>query len=305
MSDTLVDNLEIDRTDSLHLSLRIENLSSNVESASTTQIKLHQDTLNAVRRLKETETPRSSQDAPNESDGNDDHSGDIHTATPSNLANDTLMSSKDNINTFRITMSEARGCHNWCSCNCHTRYSIKSLSVLKPLIGSLNIDCSNLPLLSQPCNEHACKRQSTSSVQMNYYFPPWLLPRVIGILYKASTNQGPEMTLRVPYIRPRGDAVFRCAVQGNVESMKSMLISREVSPHDISSSSGLSALQVCFPFHPFIPSLIEIQYAVEYSKPEVCRILLFAGADPYMEDKIQRWEHQLVFIFQSFFKTSV
>lgn len=31
-----------------------------------------------------------------------------------------------------------------------------------------------------------------------------------------------------------------------------------------------------------------VKYAIEYNSPELCKLLLHAGADPYLEDKMQR-----------------
>jgi hypothetical protein len=63
------------------------------------------------------------------------------------------------------------------------------------------------------------------------------------MLFKAEASRGPELRLRVPRIRWRGERVFRAAVRGDVDTIKALLISGEASPFDVSSSSGLSALQ--------------------------------------------------------------
>ncbi|MCJ1306855.1 hypothetical protein MMC25_000499 [Agyrium rufum] len=95
---------------------------------------------------------------------------------------------------------------------------------------------------------------------------------MITLTIRASTSQGPELCLKLPRVRWRGEGVFRAAVRGDIDNVRSLIIKGLASPLDVSSSSGLSALQ----------------YAIEYNKPEVCKTLIHAGADPYMEDKQQR-----------------
>jgi hypothetical protein len=71
------------------------------------------------------------------------------------------------------------------------------------------------------------------------------------MLFKAEARRGPEFCLRVPRIRWRGERVFRAAVRGDVDTIKALLISGEASPFDVSSSSGLSALQVSSFINPY------------------------------------------------------
>jgi hypothetical protein len=219
----------------LNLHLRIQNLSVVVDNGLSDQKNFQNQALQVLERL-HLESNREK--------GRPGTNGTIQELkTPSSHS---ISNSKGEISHFssvQIRMSrEANSCGDWCSCSCHTRRQLRTPHFMDHVIGSLLVGYSGISVTKSNCNEFACKQRSYPSVHFTYFFPYWFLSRIITMSIRATASQGPELCLKVPRVRGRTEAVFRAAVSGDVEHMKSLLIKGFASPLDVSSSSGLSAL---------------------------------------------------------------
>ena len=66
---------------------------------------------------------------------------------------------------------------------------------------------------------------------------------MLFLAVKNDARRPPGVSLKLPRVRFRTEPTFRSAVQGDIETIKSLLVSGDASPLDVSSSSGLSSLQ--------------------------------------------------------------
>ena len=219
----------------MNLNLRIQNLSVVVDNGLSDQKNFQDQALQVLERLNL------------ESNG---EKGRADTKGASQEVKKSGSHSLDNgkvglshFSSVQIRMSrEANSCGDWCSCSCHARQQLRTPHFMDQVIGSLLIGYSGISVTKANCNEFACKQRSYPSVHFTYFFPYWFLSRIITLSVRATASQGPELCLKVPRVRGRTEAVFRAAVSGDVEHMKSLLIKGFASPLDVSSSSGLSAL---------------------------------------------------------------
>jgi ankyrin repeat protein len=174
-----------------------------------------------------------------------------------------------NIAGVRVGVSQIleERCNQWCSCVCHKRAHHRTPARLNRALGSLFVGYTSLPFLSPPCNEKRCRKRSSPSVRVNYYFPPWFAMRAL-VFMATQFNTGPEFLLRVTRICPPNAEIFFFAETGNVEGMKSLFQKGFASPYDVEYGTGVSALHK----------------AVDWRQMDTIQLLLSAGANPFLED---------------------
>jgi ankyrin repeat protein len=175
-----------------------------------------------------------------------------------------------NIRGVRVAVSQLLEdrCSKWCSCLCHQRRHIRSPAKLNRLLGSLFVGYTSLPFLSPACNEKRCKKRSSPSIRVNYYFPNWFMMR--ALVFAATQNaNSPEMLLKVIRMVPPNSEIFYYAETGNVAGMSDLFRRGLASPRDVEYGTGVSALHK----------------AVDWRQMDTVQLLLSAGADPFLEDQ--------------------
>jgi hypothetical protein len=132
----------------------------------------------------------------------------------------------------------------WCDCICHKRTFTRSSAQLNKVLGSLFVGYVALPFFAPPCNRQHCHRRERPSIQINYYFPPWFLTRVMIFIATYSDRGGPEMVIKIPRLcSPKAD-IFVFAATGNVDGIKTLFQRGLASPMDLECKNGLSPLHV-------------------------------------------------------------
>ena len=148
--------------------------------------------------------------------------------------------------TVRVRASQYRRnpCEGWCSCICHRPRCIRTPEKADYLLGSLFVGYSGLPTRTRQCNERNCRKQSIPSVNVVYFFPRWLLARVVHFAVAISYMKGPTVSLSMPRAIPDNAPILFFAVQGNLEGIRSLFDQGLASPYDVGISNGRTALHV-------------------------------------------------------------
>lgn len=108
-----------------------------------------------------------------------------------------------------------------------------------------------------PCN--CCE---SSSFNVSYRFPQYLLHRYVSLAAHFNQIAGPEYLLRVPRILPPPHRLWRYSISGDIMAVQSMYSQGLASPYDINMKIG--------------PALY---YAVDQETPKFAHFLLDQGVD--------------------------
>ena len=136
-------------------------------------------------------------------------------------------------------------CAGWCSCACHGLTYYQSPQSLDSILGMLFMGHSGVSFKKRPCNEPSCRMQSIPTFRLNFFFPQWMMSRVLQFVIQLSYMKGPELVLRVPRVVPDNAPALFYAVQGDIEGIKSLFSKGLASPYDVALDSGRTALHVC------------------------------------------------------------
>lgn len=149
-------------------------------------------------------------------------------------------------NTVRIRASRYRRtqCEGWCSCSCHQINYFRTPQITDLALGSMFIGLSGFPVRRQRCSEKRCRKQSIPTLKVTYYFPLWLLARVVHFSLSLTYMNGPQVSLHMPRVVESNAKVFDLAVQGDLHKMKNLFRDGLASPYDVAASNGRSALHV-------------------------------------------------------------
>lgn len=150
---------------------------------------------------------------------------------------------------MRISRSRAphyrrNRCPSWCSCVCHKTCWLQTPESLYQALGLLFVGVSGFPIQYIKCNERLCRRQSIPTLKVNYFFPQWIVSRVLQFALRLSYMQGPELILRMPLVVPDNAPLMFFAVQGNLAEIQSLFNQGLASPFDVAMSNGRTALHV-------------------------------------------------------------
>lgn len=184
-------------------------------------------------------------------------------------------------------------CKPWCACRCHRETKWCSPSILQSIIGSLFVGYSGMPRQRLSCDETSCQLQSQPVVYVTYFFPSWFLARAISVMVATTPLAGPVVSLKVQRTVPGDADIFTYARLGNVDKIKTLFEQGLASPHDVSFQSGITPMHVSMSFSiELLKTRIKsdecLKIAINYQQINVCRFLLKANADPFLEDK-SRW----------------
>jgi hypothetical protein len=165
---------------------------------------------------------------------------------------------------IRIDASLRPRCELTCKCQCHKRSLIKMPKLLQPIFGALSVNYNSIPVLQpRPCNSTLCKSNSLTSVQLQYYFPKWLISRGIHVAasWSSLTGYGASIHLETPFIISDSHRIWACINTGNITAIQHMFYENEIGPNCV-STLGVSLLLVCLRFT--VPCLSRLWYQFEY-----------------------------------------
>ena len=130
-----------------------------------------------------------------------------------------------------------------CTCYCYPKRSIQITEVLSSLTGSMCISYSR-GQIGPPCCQTLCRRNLPTALNLTYYFPSWLLTKVVSVFLSFDPAGSPSVSLQVPRIRPDTSKIFHLATAGDIGGMKTMFERGLASPNDVSYRFGYSVLHV-------------------------------------------------------------
>jgi hypothetical protein len=133
-----------------------------------------------------------------------------------------------------------------CSCTCHSGYRYQSPSFLKEFTGQLFLGYLSTPAFPTRCNKRSCNSQQSFSLKVTYCFPYWFLSKVFCIVADkySSGIWKTKFEVRRQISWGQNDNILRFALHGNVDGVKSLLLSRQASVLDIDPHHGSTALHV-------------------------------------------------------------
>lgn len=128
-------------------------------------------------------------------------------------------------------------CIDWCSCICHRQRSFRSPWKLKSIFGHLLVEYVSK---GAECSEHSCRRQgaSSSSINMTYHLPQYLMSRYISAIIQYTPVDGPKASLRAPRIMDWSHLLFKYASIGDIEAIQNLFLAKQASPDDVNQYGG-------------------------------------------------------------------
>ncbi|KAI9795610.1 MAG: hypothetical protein M1833_006931 [Piccolia ochrophora] len=174
------------------------------------------------------------------------------------------------ISTAPPSMRRKPSCGVECDCACHRGRRMRTPRILQNIIGNLFVGYVGLPYLSPKCNSFSCQKRSAPILTARYQFPFWFIAKVLFASFAPNVAGDPRFGLTVrnrvqPVI---GKNIFEMARWGDTEGVKEMLDKGLAGVDDIRNLDGCSAIAL----------------AIAYERVDICKLLLSAKADPFMED---------------------
>lgn len=153
--------------------------------------------------------------------------------------------SNSNTLCVKASVHRSRRCPRSCNCQCHSSSHLKAPKWMSNTLGLLFMGYSGVPLLSRRgCNNGRCRGSERSSMHVSYYFPSWLVARMIDVNARWSSQCRPSMSLRVMRVLPDDAPLFGYVRQGDIPSVQSLFRQGLASPIDVAASDGRSVLHI-------------------------------------------------------------
>jgi hypothetical protein len=183
--------------------------------------------------------------------------------------NNTELSSYANESICFRTLYRARySCPSPCNCACHQQQHFGSSNFLHQLLGSLFIGYTGLPLITPQCTS-SCQRRSAPMLLIRYYFPMWLLLRLVWLISIKMGQHSLKFSLEFRRTVPNNADVFHVTACGDIESLRVLFGRKKASPMDVDSRDGRSAFHLshlsCFLFTPLFASFGFNKFCVRFS----------------------------------------
>ena len=150
----------------------------------------------------------------------------------------------DIFSALRMRFLRQEKCDAPCDCNCHTHTRTQTPQMLQPLLGALFVGYTGLPALTPSCSNVQCRRSSEGFLQIDYYFPPWFLARIVSMVMRFKDSKIPDISMRVLNVRSAYEAVFSSAFEGDAKMVRYLLTMGQASVLDVTQDSGHSLLHV-------------------------------------------------------------
>jgi hypothetical protein len=146
---------------------------------------------------------------------------------------------------IKTTQYNRFSCEPNCRCNCHTSRELRSASLIGPVMGQLFVGYVGQPRIRQTCTHARCRRTTTTTVSIEYFFPIWFLARIVMLVLSYQKGAGPQMQLRTIRYVPDSSQSITYALNGNIDGLKSLFTQGLASPNDVSQGRKYSLLRVC------------------------------------------------------------
>ena len=178
-------------------------------------------------------------------------------------------------------------CELWCSCRCHKRKLMRSPQLLEPLLGTLFIGYSGLPVSQMQCDQQYCHSHSQRETSVAYIFPQWFLAQMISLVVTQTPQSGLRLNLRCHRAVSKDAALFQHAKLGEIQKLMNLFEVGAASPNDVHYDTGATALDVSTPsIVLLLCKLADVRhFAISHQRFDTVKFLLQAGADPFLNKK--------------------
>ncbi|KAH6652404.1 ankyrin repeat-containing domain protein [Truncatella angustata] len=171
---------------------------------------------------------------------------------------------------FRTTVQAPKACAAACPCSCHRMAVLQYPAWAKKLVGQLFVGYSGIPLLnSNACSERSCKSGRRVLVKVSYFFPRWLVSRMIFFMSDSNSYDHGSPMIRIPKVVSSDSEIFILAQKGNIPGMQRYFSEGKGSIFDVNDTEGRSPIHL----------------AISARQPEACAFLMSLGADSRVEDR--------------------
>lgn len=127
---------------------------------------------------------------------------------------------------------DTHSCARFCPCKGHRYVRIRSPKQLQNAIGTFYLEFTGT------CDDDLCQRKLQSLLKVTYFFPQWLLLRMVSATLWAIDLQSCNLALKTPRVVPESAAVFEYARSGNIYGLKSLFKKGLASVHDVGEFTG-------------------------------------------------------------------
>ena len=136
-------------------------------------------------------------------------------------------------------------CFDYCNCSCHKVHRFRTPQILTRALGALFVQCSGYPLESLVrCTDTRCQVQYKLNAKIHYWFPAWLLSRMMAIHFMLTLYNEPVVSLTVRVVVSGTADIIEFAAQDNVTGLQRLFNGRSASPNDVDVTYGRTALGV-------------------------------------------------------------
>ena len=177
---------------------------------------------------------------PQLSENNEDGSGELFSDVPQHQ----LSYRRTSVASFSLT--KPWKCQDSCHCSCHTRRRIATPKWVKNVFGALFMNYTGCSIYEPACCKRSCKSHTPRSLEITYYFPSWVIARVLCLVAGTPRMGDPTfgLVLRRSIPFSAEPHFFHLAWRGNSREIVSLLESGQVQLNDLEGAHGKTALTV-------------------------------------------------------------
>ena len=144
-------------------------------------------------------------------------------------------------------------CRYNCKCDCHQPHQVRTPQLFNRVLGALFVGYSGYPFGTlQRCTNAYCQRDSGFRAQIKYFFPLWLLEKMIQVLIMIAPTHEPCVSLTVRVVVQSSAALFHFALTDDCEGLRRILSNGSARPNDLSYYNGSTAIMVSGNSHVII-----------------------------------------------------
>ena len=139
--------------------------------------------------------------------------------------------------TMCITASVHTGrCPKRCPCQCHTRMTVRTPSVLQGIVGQLMFDYTYL-VQPRSCDYPRCRKEKKRT-SFTYFLPTWVASRAISIASLANdlSGVGASWSVKMPIVLDRREHLWTAIAEDKVRLVQEYFARREYSPYTMDKS---------------------------------------------------------------------
>ncbi|KAI1183454.1 hypothetical protein F5B17DRAFT_135011 [Nemania serpens] len=143
--------------------------------------------------------------------------------------------------------SSVESCIQTCRCQCHHRATLESSRWLTEILGTLVYSYVGAPFpIVRPCDVVGCIQPPSSSYQLTYHFPRWMLNRafILTMAYGRLGALSGSCSINFPCAIPVYHEVWLLIRRHEVAVLRKLLRQRVVYVDDLSDDDGLSLLTI-------------------------------------------------------------